>query len=177
MLNPNLPWAWRDWLSSSAVRHWAKGKVRNRNREAAFGSQSREFAEHVVTRPGVAQIAQRANLTERSFYRWFTDKREVLFGGGQELEAQLVSAIDAVPAGTAPLPTLLAAFATAPSVFRPREFLVRRAAVIAVNPPLHERELIKLVALSDALSNALLRRGCDQDTARLATDLGWPCCA
>ncbi|HJP78393.1 MAG TPA: helix-turn-helix domain-containing protein [Pseudonocardiaceae bacterium] len=145
-----------------------EGNARGRLEEAALSL----FEEQGYDRTTIAQIAQRANLTERSFYRWFTDKREVLFGGGQELEAQLVSAIDAVPEGTAPLPTLLAAFATAPSVFRPREFLVRRAAVIAANPPLHERELIKLVALSDSLSNALLRRGCDQDTARLATDLG-----
>ena len=49
-----------------------------------------------------AQIAQRANLTERSFYRWFQDKREVLFAG-DDLEKVLLKAIDAVPAGTGAL--------------------------------------------------------------------------
>jgi AcrR family transcriptional regulator len=130
------------------------------------------FEEQGYDRTTVAQIAQRANLTERSFYRWFADKREVLFGGSQELEAQFVAAIDTVPVSTGALPTLLAAFATAPRVFRPREFLLRRAAVIAANPPLHERELIKLVSISEAIANALLHRGCDRDTARLATDIG-----
>lgn len=145
-----------------------EGNARGRLEEAALSL----FEEQGYDRTTIAQIARRANLTERSFYRWFTDKREVLFGGSQELEAEFLSAIDAVPAGTAPLPTLLAAFATAPRVFRPRDFLLRRAAVIQANPPLRERELIKLVALSDALRDALLRRGCDRDTALLATDLG-----
>lgn len=145
-----------------------EGNARDRLAQAALSL----FEEQGYDRTTIAQIARRANLTERSFYRWFTDKREVLFGGSQELQDQLVAAIDAVPEGTAALPTLLAAFATAPQVFRPREFLARRAAVIAANPPLRERELIKLVSISEAISDALLRRGCDADTARLATDIG-----
>lgn len=145
-----------------------EGNARGRLEQAALSL----FEEQGYDRTTIAQIAQRANLTERSFYRWFTDKREVLFGGSRELEERFVAAMDAVPAGTAALPTLLAAFATAPQVFRPREFLVRRAAVIAANPPLHERELIKLVAISSAITDALLRRGHDRETARLATDIG-----
>jgi AcrR family transcriptional regulator len=130
------------------------------------------FEEQGYDRTSVAQIARRANLTERSFYRWFADKREVLFGGSEEFQAHLVAAIDAVPAGTAPLPTLLAAFATAPEVIRPRDFLLARSAVIAANQPLQERELVKLAALSGALTAALVRRGCDEQTARLATEAG-----
>ncbi|GAB3367884.1 TetR/AcrR family transcriptional regulator [Amycolatopsis echigonensis] len=145
-----------------------EGNTRNRLEQAALAL----FEEQGYDRTTVAQIAQRANLTERSFYRWFADKREVLFGGSQELEAEFVAAIDAVPPGTPALPTLLAAFATAPRVFRPREFLLRRAAVIAANPPLRERELIKLVTISETLTSALLDRGIDPETARLATDLG-----
>lgn len=145
-----------------------EGNARGRLEQAALDLFEEQGYDHTT----VAQIAERANLTERSFYRWFTDKREVLFGGSQELQTQLVTAIDAVPSGTGALPTLLAAFATAPRVFRPREFLLRRAAVIAANPPLHERELIKLASISEAITTALLRRGCDGETARLATDIG-----
>jgi AcrR family transcriptional regulator len=54
------------------------------------------FDEQGYDRTTVAQIARRANLTERSFYRWFADKREVLFGGAEEFETHLVTAIDAV---------------------------------------------------------------------------------
>ncbi len=145
-----------------------EGNTRNRLEQAALEL----FEEQGYDRTTVAQIAQRANLTERSFYRWFADKREVLFGGSQELETEFVTAIDAVPPGTPALPTLLAAFATAPRVFRPREFLLRRATVIAANPPLRERELIKLVTISETLTSALKDRGIDPQTARLATDLG-----
>jgi AcrR family transcriptional regulator len=149
------------------VARW-EGDARGRLERAALAL----FSEQGYDRTTVAQIARRASLTERSFYRWFADKREVLFGGAEEFEAHLVAAIDAVPAGTAPLPALLAAFATVPGVIRPRDFLLARSAVIAASPPLQERELIKLAALADALTAALLRRGCDEQTARLATDAG-----
>jgi hypothetical protein len=91
--------------------------------------------------------------------------------GGEELEKLLVSAIDATPADTGPLATLLAAFARAPEVSRPREFLAERSAVIAANAPLQERELIKLVSMSEAVTAALVRRGCDEQAARLTTDV------
>lgn len=145
-----------------------EGDARGRLERAALAL----FDEQGYDRTTVAQIARRANLTERSFYRWFADKREVLFGGGEDLRARLVAAIEAVPEGTAALPTLLAAFVTVPEVLRPRDFLRSRAAVIAANPPLQERELIKAVSLSEALIAALVRRGCDEPTARLATDVG-----
>lgn len=144
------------------------GNARGRLERAALDL----FREQGYDRTTVAQIAQRANLTERSFYRWFADKREVLFGGSDDLQTFLVAAIDAVPPDTAALPTLLAAFATASEVFRPREFLRERSAVIAANPPLQERELIKLSSIAERLTTTLLQRGSDEQTARLATDVG-----
>ncbi|MFG1606728.1 TetR/AcrR family transcriptional regulator [Actinoplanes sp. NPDC049265] len=119
----------------------------------------------------VAQIAERANLTERSFYRWFADKREVLFAD-DDLAACYLPSIEAAPPRQAPLPTLLAAFASTPDVLRPREFVVERAAVIAASPPLQERELIKMVSLNRRLVAALTARGHDGQTAYLAVDVG-----
>ncbi|WP_019929757.1 TetR/AcrR family transcriptional regulator [Nocardia sp. BMG111209] len=145
-----------------------EGNTRGRLERAALDL----FTEQGYDRTTVAQIAKRANLTERSFYRWFPDKREVLFGGGEELQERFVAAIEAAPAGADPLAMLMAAFATAPEVIRPREFLRERSAVIAANPPLHERELIKVASLSEALVAALARRGHDPRAARLATDAG-----
>lgn len=144
-----------------------EGNARGRLEQAALDL----FTEQGYDRTTVAQIARRANLTERSFYRWFSDKREVLFGD-DELLSRFTAEIAAVPAGTGALPTLLAAFASAPEVLRPREFLRERAAVVAANPPLRERELIKATNLSAALVSALAERGCDPQTARLATDVG-----
>ncbi|MFB8278016.1 TetR/AcrR family transcriptional regulator [Nocardia colli] len=145
-----------------------KGNTRGRLERAALDL----FTEQGYDRTTVAQIAKRADLTERSFYRWFPDKREVLFGGGEELEQCFVAAIEAAPAGTGPLGMLIAAFSKAPEVIRPREFLRERSAVIAANPPLLERELIKLDDLSQALIAALERRGTQTREARLATEAG-----
>ncbi|GGK77847.1 TetR/AcrR family transcriptional regulator [Mangrovihabitans endophyticus] len=144
-----------------------EGNARGRLERAALDL----FTEQGYDRTTVAQIAQRANLTERSFYRWFADKREVLFAG-DELAEKFLAAIDAVPAGTGALPTLLAAFAVTPQVLRPRAYLCERAAIIAANPPLQERELIKQAWLSETLTAALTRRGHDRQAARLAVDVG-----
>ena len=130
------------------------------------------FAERGYERTTVAQIAERAGLTERSFYRHFPDKREVLFAGGAELEAHLVAAVSAAPPELAPVAVLLASFVTAQEVFRPRGFLLERAAAIRANPPLQERELVKLASLSIALASALERRGVEEHTARLAAEIG-----
>ncbi|GAA5196312.1 TetR family transcriptional regulator [Rugosimonospora acidiphila] len=144
-----------------------EGNARGRLERAALTL----FGEQGYDGTTVAQIAQRANLTERSFYRWFSDKREVLFAG-DDLEAHFLAAIEAVPAGTGAMPTLLAAFASVPEVLRPRDFLRERAVVIAANPPLRERELIKMASMSATIVGALLSRGFDEQTARLATEVG-----
>lgn len=144
-----------------------EGNARGRLERAALDL----FREQGYEGTTVAQIAHRANLTERSFYRWFADKRDVLFGD-DDLEACYLPVIEAAPDGLGALPTLLAAFAGTPQVLRPREFLIERAAVIAVSPPLQERELIKMVTLSEKLVAALVRRGHDDQTAHLAADVG-----
>jgi AcrR family transcriptional regulator len=129
------------------------------------------FDERGFDRTTVAQIAKRAGLNERSFYRYFSDKREVLFGGGDELGRRLEHALREVPAGVGPLEALLAAFEAAADVIRPKELLRIRERVINANPQLRERELIKVEALYAALVAALRERGEDETTARIATDL------
>jgi AcrR family transcriptional regulator len=129
------------------------------------------FDERGFDRTTVAQIARRAGLNERSFYRYFSDKREVLFAGGEELERRLAQALRDVPAEVGPLDALLAALAGAADVFRPRELLLIRERVISANPQLRERELIKLEAIDAAFVSALRERGADETTARVATDL------
>lgn len=129
------------------------------------------FDERGFDRTTVAQIAKRAGLNERSFYRYFSDKREVLFGGGDELGNRLEQALREVPAGVGPLDALLAALEDAADVIRPKELLRIRKRVINANPQLRERELIKVEALYAALEAALRERGEDETTARLATDM------
>jgi AcrR family transcriptional regulator len=144
-----------------------EGNTRERLERAALEL----FRDQGYDRTTVAQITKHAGLTERSFYRWFTDKREVLFAG-DELQACLEAGIEAVPAGTGALATLMTAFTAVPEVLRPRELLIELRAVITDNPPLRERSLIKEAMLSEVTAAALRRRGHDEQTARMATALG-----
>ncbi|CAN5802123.1 TetR family transcriptional regulator [soil metagenome] len=122
----------------------------------------------------VAAIAERAGLTERTFFRHFTDKREVLFWGAGSLQDLLVSSVDAAPATEAPLDAIVAALrAAAEEFFDERgEHARRRQAVIDANPELQEREIVKMARLAAALADALRRRGVGDPTASLAAEAG-----
>ena len=94
-------------------------------------------------------IATRAGLTKRTFFRHFTDKREVLFGGGDEFKQRFVDSLAAAPASAAPIDAIAASLEAVAAWFRDRhEFARRRQAVIAANPALQERELVKLASVA-----------------------------
>lgn len=121
----------------------------------------------------VAAIAERAGLTERTFFRHFADKREVLFFGAAALQQVLVDTVTGAPAGTAPLEAVAAALeATGPVFDERRPFARQRQRVIAANPELQERELIKLATLASAMSGALRERGVGEPAASLSAQAG-----
>ncbi|MFI1225038.1 MULTISPECIES: TetR/AcrR family transcriptional regulator [unclassified Streptomyces] len=121
----------------------------------------------------VKQIAQQAGLTERTFFRHFTDKREVLFPQSQPLEAALVAALREVPAGQGPMEAVAAALHSLPALMSDRHELARRRqAVIDAHADLRERELIKLASVSDGLTRALRERGVPDLEAALAAEVG-----
>jgi AcrR family transcriptional regulator len=118
----------------------------------------------------VAQIAERAGLTRRTFFRHFTDKREVLFPGENALAALMSGAVTAAPPDT-PLPEVIAAALTAVAVhFGPerKDWVRTRQAVVDANTDLRERELLKLAALTTAVTDALRARGVPDPAAPLA---------
>jgi AcrR family transcriptional regulator len=122
----------------------------------------------------VAEIAERAGLTERTFFRHFADKREVLFGGGNALQELVVSAVEAAPDGQAPIEVAIAGFEAAGEQFfvaERREFSRQRQAIIAANSELQERELIKLASLSAAIADVLRRRGLGEPDASLTAEI------
>ena len=117
------------------------------------------FVERGFEQTTVAEIAQRAGLTERTFFRHFTDKREVLFAGGSTLQELLVTAVAQAPDGTAPLDAVSGALqAAAPLLQQRGDYPSQRQAVIAANAELQERELIKLAGLAAAMAGALRDR-------------------
>ncbi|HEY4442596.1 MAG TPA: hypothetical protein VGN14_19235, partial [Candidatus Elarobacter sp.] len=114
-----------------------------------------------------------AGLTERTFFRYFTDKREVLFAGSESLNDALVGAVDAAAPSLAPIDAMAAALDAVGAIFDGRhEFARMRARIVAEHAELQERELIKLARLRVALADALRRRGVPQSTASLIGDMG-----
>ena len=118
------------------------------------------FGERGFEQTTVAEIAGRAGLTERTFFRHFADKREVLFAGTDALRELLVSTLANAPAAAAPINSVVAALATATAPLQERrDYARRRQAVIVANAELRERELIKLASWAAALAETLRRRG------------------
>jgi AcrR family transcriptional regulator len=121
----------------------------------------------------VAEIAERAGLTKRTFFRYFADKREVLFWGSELLEQRMVAAIEAAPASASPLSMIGAALDAAATRFEEvREFVGLRQRIVASSHELQERELIKSSKLAAAMTAALRARGFDDDAAVLAARMG-----
>jgi AcrR family transcriptional regulator len=143
--------------------------ARGRLEQAALDLyQERGFEQTTVT-----EIAERAGLTERTFFRYFADKREVLFGDQDTLRTLSVSTIEAAPASTTPLNAVTAALEAVVPVFQERHKFVRlRQAVIAANPGLQERELLKSALLTSVMAEALRRRGVTDPAASLAAEVG-----
>jgi AcrR family transcriptional regulator len=132
------------------------------------------FGEIGYEQTTVAAIAERAGLTARTFFRYFADKREVLFSGSERLQALMVDALAKVPTGASPIEAVAAALAAPAEFFDDelRPFSRLRNTVIAANAELHERELIKLAKLSAALAGALRERGVVEPDASLAAEAG-----
>ncbi len=130
------------------------------------------YLEHGFEQTTVAEIANRAGLTERTFFRHFADKREVLFSGATALQDLLVSTVAGAPSDLAPIDAAVVGLEAAGAVLQERRaFAQQRQAVIAANPELQERELIKLATLSAALAETVHERGVEGTAARLAGEV------
>ena len=121
-----------------------------------------------------AEIAARAGVNERTFFRHFPDKREVLFDGEADLRAALTQEVADAPEGLRPLDALLCAFRKAGRILEDnRPFSEPRLKIIAVTPALRERDLAKAASLTEALAEALRQRGVPDRLAGLAAHTGW----
>ena len=131
------------------------------------------YSERGFEQTTVAEIAARAGLTERTFFRHFADKREVLFAGAGGLQDFLVSTLASTPDSATPIDAVAAALEAAGALLQERrEYARQRQAIITVNAELRERELIKLASLSAALAGTLRQRGVTDPAATLAAEAG-----
>jgi AcrR family transcriptional regulator len=131
------------------------------------------YGERGFEQTTVAEIAERAGLTERTFFRHFADKREVLFAGADELQKLLVTAVAEAPDSATPIDAAAAGLEAAGALIQEGGELPRqRQAIIAASAELQERELIKLSSLASALADTLRRRGVVEPAASLAAEAG-----
>ncbi len=119
------------------------------------------FLEQGFSVTTVPQIAERARLTTRSFFRYYADKREVLFAGEDELPGVVEQIFQDANPQLGPMDVIHTGLKT---VVIPRvqpfrdEFLVRRT-IVHSDEGLQERELRKLAILHRAATAAFTRRG------------------
>jgi AcrR family transcriptional regulator len=153
------------------ARHMARWQpdARGRLQQAALGL----YGERGYDNTTVAEIAEHAGLTKRTFFRYFADKREVLFWGSEALEELIVTEVGAAPGSAAPLDAVATGLDAVAGMFEERrEYAARRQQIIAANPELQERELIKLASLAGAVADALRRRGVADPAAILTAEAG-----
>lgn len=131
------------------------------------------YTERGFDQTTVAEIAERAGLTERTFFRYFADKREALFWGQGALMELVTQHTADAPDSASPIGAVGAApKATGELLEGRREHATRRQAVIDANAGLQERELIKLASLAVAMAEELGRRGVGEPTAKLTAETG-----
>jgi AcrR family transcriptional regulator len=148
-----------------------QGGASERLRDAALGL----FITQGYDGTTVAEIAAAAGLTERTFFRHFSDKREVLFVDQREFELAFLAGL---PGGDGddddPMAMISGVLAGAATLFpeERRSWSRARQSVIAANIALQERELLKLSSLAVSLTRALTARGVDAASAALAGETG-----
>jgi AcrR family transcriptional regulator len=132
------------------------------------------FTEQGYDATTVAQIAERAGVTKSTFFRHFSDKRELLVAGQETLSRLLADGITEAPASDSPLQAVAAGLERASSAMGPtnRELGPRLKAAVAASTELQERDALKSVGLAAAMTAALIARGVPDPTAHLAGELG-----
>lgn len=161
--------AWRVIEYGGPMSRWAPDAALRLERAAVELFSAQGYAA-----TSVPQIAARAGLTTRTFFRHFPDKRDVLFLRERELPGVVEALVAGAPAFLSPLGLVMHGFeAMATGPFEGwREDIRSRRAIIGSDQGLRERELLKNVLLGEVISGALERHGVDGDEARMVARYG-----
>jgi AcrR family transcriptional regulator len=142
--------------------------------EPGAESRLRAAAIELFVDPGfeqttVAQIAARAGVTERTFFRYFSDKREVLFDGQNVLQEVFVTGVLEAP-DDVPLEITRFALGRVADFFsgERHDYSTLRRRIIESHPSLSEREQFKMLSLTAAVATAFRERGLPEPAATLS---------
>ncbi len=131
------------------------------------------FAVHGFAAVTVDQIAEAAGVTERTFFRHFPTKEDVLFSNGQHIIDDLLVAVHQAPPQASGSQLMLAAITHLASSFEAERAHHRlRAEIIGSIPALQERELLKQHHIAQALVAELETRGIARHRAMTLAGLG-----
>ena len=121
----------------------------------------------------VEEISQRAGLTQRTFFRYFADKREVFFAGSEEFGLAVAAKVESSDEAD-PLARVVGAFeSVAAALFDNRAEAVRqRTAIVASSPELQEREVHKLGKIVAQVAEVLVTQGQTPALAQFVSELG-----
>jgi AcrR family transcriptional regulator len=148
------------------------GRWEPNTRERLQGAALDLFSERGFDGTTVADIAERAGLTERTFFRYFADKREVMFAGAAVLEERALAAIASAPRSLGAMETVgIALEAFAEQLPDDTTYARKRYAIVEANAELRERERNKLAHLGESIAAALQARGVKETTAHLASEM------
>ncbi|MGK3204286.1 TetR family transcriptional regulator [Amycolatopsis sp. MEPSY49] len=115
-----------------------------------------------------AQIAARAGMHERSFFRLFPDKREVFFHAVEAAQREAVAVIAGLPEGATPVDAVAAALEQRCAIIQEYTDAARvRHNLVSANAELRERDLSKHAELAAGMAEALCERGTPDPLAKL----------
>jgi AcrR family transcriptional regulator len=153
---------------SVPMGRWAPG-VAGRLRDAAIELFSVDGFDLVT----VEQIAAAAGVTQRTFFRYFPTKEDVLFAEGDDIVAELRTGLAAAPRTASPATMLLAAMTSLAEALEPRRNENRRRAhIIRSVAALRERELLKQHYIALELVDEFVSRGIPRPRASMLAGVG-----
>jgi AcrR family transcriptional regulator len=131
-----------------------------RTAEAIVNSGLRLFEERGFDQTTIDQIAEAAEISRRTFFRYFTDKEELFFAEDERLLDVIQDTLDHAPAGESVVDIAHRATRAlaAESVADP-ERRVARERLIAATPALLARRMAKNLRWEQAIAERLLQRG------------------
>jgi AcrR family transcriptional regulator len=132
------------------------------------------FASQGFERTTAAEIAGAAGLTERTFFRYFRDKRDVLFHGQDLFVSAFLAGLESASPAASPMELIRSGLRSVAAGFpnEHRTYARLRQAVIEANPALLERERHKLAGFALTIADALRASGIADPAATLAAESG-----